>query len=439
MLGVSLNSVNSSLIATALIPIAHDLRVTAASTTVLVAGLYVVSAIAQPVLGRLADEVGARGVFLSGVALVALAGLVGMVAQSLDVLLISRVLLGVGTSACYPAAMVLVRERAGSVIPGRLLGALSISGQVSAAIGLPLGGLLVSAFGWRSTFAINIPLAVVTLVLAVGGLPPVARPTGRPSLWALAVRLDMCGALLFCATITGWFDVLRRVGSAFSPAVVLATGACTVAFAAWEYVASKPIIDVRSLSKNRPLLNTYARSAVSFFVIYGFMYGITQWLEVGRGLSSSQAALVLVPMSITSALVSIPGARTTRLRTLLVLSSCVFLGALVTLLFTSRHTPIAVVLVTVVGFGAAVGLSVLANQAALYLQASSSEIGTAAGLLRCSNYVGAVVSSAAITVSFARYGTSDAGLHGLGTMLAVAAVLMLVATLLDRSIVRNKL
>jgi predicted MFS family arabinose efflux permease len=420
-----------------LIPIARDMHVAIASTTVLVAALYVVSAVAQPTLGRLADEVGARSVFLAGVLLVGVAGLTGALAQSLTVLLVSRILLGLGTSACYPAAMVLVRQRAGQAIPGRLLGALSISGQVSAAVGLPLGGLLVSGFGWRSTFAINVPLAAITLLLAATGTHPNPDAVRSVDIRRLASRLDVVGAALFCAAISGWFETLRRVGAGWSPVLVMLTAVGTIAFVAWECVADAPLIDVRGLPANRPLLLTYMRSAVAFLVIYGFMYSITQWLEEGRHLSSAQAALVLLPMSVVSALVSIPSARTMRLRRSILFSSALYVAALGALLITGSHTPMALILAVVVAFGVAIGVSLIANQAALYLQASPKEIGAAAGLMRSANYVGAVVSSAIITVTFGRLGAGDAGLHGVTAVLAGAAVLMLVGITIDRSLRTN--
>jgi predicted MFS family arabinose efflux permease len=202
-------------------------------------------------------------------------------------------------------------------------------------------------------------------------------------------------------------------------------------------VADSPLIDVRGLPANRPLLLTYVRSAVAFLVIYGFMYSITQWLEEGRHLSSAQAALVLLPMSVVSALVSIPSARTMRLRRSILLGSALYVAALGALLITGSHTPMALILAVVVVFGVAIGLSLIANQAALYLQAGPKEIGAAAGLMRSANYVGAVVSSAIITVTFGRLGAGDAGLHGVTAVLAGAAVLMLVGITIDRSLRTN--
>jgi MFS family permease len=76
-LGSALNPINSSLIATALVPIARGVQVSVGQTVALVSVLYLASAIAQPAFGKLAEEFGPRRVFLTGITLVLAGGLVG--------------------------------------------------------------------------------------------------------------------------------------------------------------------------------------------------------------------------------------------------------------------------------------------------------------------------------------------------------------------------
>ncbi|MEU6927531.1 MFS transporter, partial [Streptomyces sp. NPDC046631] len=160
--GAALNPINSSIIATALVPIAAELRVPVGSTAVLVSSLYLASAVAQPTAGKLAEVLGPRRVFLSGIVLVLLGGLAGGLGRDLAALTVARVLIGVGTSAAFPCAMVLIRRRAEEsgmdAPPGGVLGGLAIAGMATAAVGPPIGGLLVGAAGWRWAFLINIPV-----------------------------------------------------------------------------------------------------------------------------------------------------------------------------------------------------------------------------------------------------------------------------------------
>src|ERR1700739_1222143 len=155
----TLNPINSSLIATALVPMAHALRVPVGQTAILVSALYLASSVAQPAAGKLAEQFGPRRVLLAGIVLVLAGGALGGVGQAIPVVAIARALIGIGTSAVYPASMLIIRRRAIllglSEPPGRVLGGLSIAAAVTLAVGPPIGGVLVDAFGWRSTFLLN--------------------------------------------------------------------------------------------------------------------------------------------------------------------------------------------------------------------------------------------------------------------------------------------
>jgi len=154
-LGAMLNPVNSTMISTALTPIARDFHATVAQTSWLIGGLYITSAIAQPTMGRLADCLGARRVYLAGLYLIAIAGIAGIFAPSLRALIWVRVLLGIGTSAAYPTAMKILRNQAAmtaSVEPRVALGILSMSALSTMAVGPALGGILTGLGGWRMVF-----------------------------------------------------------------------------------------------------------------------------------------------------------------------------------------------------------------------------------------------------------------------------------------------
>lgn len=96
---------------------------------------------AQPTAGKLAEVLGARRVFLAGIVFVLLGGVLGSLGQNLAVLTVARVLIGLGTSAAFPCAMVMIRRRAQQAgldqPPGGVLGGLAIAGTATAAIGPP--------------------------------------------------------------------------------------------------------------------------------------------------------------------------------------------------------------------------------------------------------------------------------------------------------------
>jgi MFS family permease len=339
--------------------------------------------------------------------------------------------MGLGTSAAYPAAMTMIRARAGEAgveVPSRELGRLAITSQVSAAVGPALGGLLVGFTGWRSIFLVNVPVALTGIVLAALWLPA-DRPERRDRRGAL----DMVGVGLFATGLTVLLFFLMRL-RAHPPYVLL--GAAIAIFAllvAWELRRDEPFIDVRMLAANRPLTVTYARYALTWLLIYSVMYGLSQWLEEGRGLSPGVTAMVTLPMPIVGTIAATVASRRPRVRGPMVIGTVAMVAG--TLVFTvlDGSTPLAALVAMTALLGLPQGLGPVSNQVALYRQAPADRTGSAAGLLRTSQYVGAVLQSSLIG---AVYGAraDDHGLHRLAPPLIAFGVVLLAITLADRSL-----
>ncbi|MFG1988438.1 MFS transporter [Actinoplanes sp. NPDC048988] len=430
VLGSILNPINSSMIAVALVPIGLALGASPSETAWLVSALYLATATGQPVVGKLVDRYGPRNLYLAGSALVGIAGVLGLLAPDLGVLIVSRVLLGLGTCAGYPAAMYLIRSesrRTGKDSPGGVLTALAVSAQTIIVIGPTFGGLLIGLGGWRSIFAVNIPLALACVVFGLLRLP---RFTGEPP----ATRLDFLGIGLFAATLTAL--MLYLMDPALDDLWLLAVMAlCAAGFAWRELRAADPFLDLRVLGGNGPLIATYVRALFAQTASYAILYGFTQWLEAGRGLSASHAGLVLLPMSLFAIVISGVTGRRKAYRPKLIVGGLGQLVVSVLMLTLNADSPLWLpVLVTLI-CGLPQGLNNLANQNALYYQADPSRIGAASGLLRTFSYLGAMVSSAATGIYF-KHGADTSGLHGLAIFLSVVAVLMLILVLADRSLSR---
>jgi MFS family permease len=269
--GAPVNAVNSSLIATALVPIAAALRIPAGRTAVLVSALYLASSIAQPVGGRLAEEFGARRVFLAGLLIAGAGGAAGGLGRDLPELVAARVLIGAGSSAVYPSAMLLVRRQAEAAglaaPPGGVLGGLMIAGAATSALGLPVGGVLVGAWGWRTAFLVNLPVAAVAVATGARWIPrdpPVKGPAG---LREVAARIDLGGIIGFGVMMTALLAFLMGLPRPDWAVLGLAVAAGAV-LAWWELRAGRPFLDMRLLAANLPLTRTYLRFAVASLCVY---------------------------------------------------------------------------------------------------------------------------------------------------------------------------
>jgi MFS family permease len=435
-MGSTLNPINSSMLATALVPIAGHLNVAVGTVAILVTSLYLASAIAQPTAGKLAEEFGARRVFLAGIVLVGIGGLLGGIGQNLATLVISRVLIGIGTSAGYPTAMLLIRRRAEEAgltsAPGGVMGGLQIAGTVTAALGLPIGGFLLDAFGWRMTFLINIPFALAALIMATMWIPRDAPLAAIRSFRELAGRIDLIGIAGFAAAMAELLGFFFSLPHPNWP--TLAAGiALSAALVAWELRVSRPFFDVRLLAANGALCRTYVRFALTTLCAYSVLYGLAQWLQVARGASSHEAGLLLLPMSIVSILITRPVSQRNLVRgPLIVASAAATLGSIGMFVLATGDPILWVVAITLL-FGVTLGTASSSNQLVLYASVTSAQLGTASGLFRTFAYVGSIASSAVIGIAF-HNGVTDGGLHIIGAIMTIVSITALAMTLADRGL-----
>ncbi|MFG1647515.1 MFS transporter [Amycolatopsis sp. NPDC049252] len=435
LLGSVLNPINSTIISVALIPIGRALGAPPSETAWLVSALYLATSLGQPVLGRLIDLFGPRRLFLAGTTLVGLAGVLGTFAPNMEVLIASRVLLGFGTCAGYPASMALLRSearRTGEDNPNGVLTALAVANQTIAVIGPLLGGLLIGVGGWRATFALNVPLAAAAVLLGLLRLP---KHTGEsPERGQLAVRLDLPGMGLFAAMLVSLLLFLMNLHlrNWYLLVITVAAGA---AFAVRELRAASPFIDLRVLGGNTPLLATYARAVVAYVVAYSFLYGFSQWTEEGFGLSAFHAGLVQIPMFVTAIGVSLVAGRRRGVRGKLLVGAAGQIAACLVMLTLGGESPLWMLLLVALIFGVPQGLNNLALQNAVYFQADPERTASSAGLLRTFAYVGSMIASATTAISFGDRADTG-GMHELAWVMLAAGVLYLLVTLFDRTLGR---
>ncbi|HXB66604.1 MAG TPA: isochorismatase family protein [Candidatus Acidoferrales bacterium] len=432
-LGAMLNPINSTMLSTALVPIADSLHVGIARTGWLIAVLYLTSAVAQPAMGRLADMLGPRRVYLVSLGLVAVAGGLGGAASSLTGLVLVRVLLGIGTSGAYPAAMKIFRvqaNRIGCEPPRVAMGVLSLASLSSAAAGPLLGGVLTGVFGWRSIFTVNVGLALLTLILAVFWVPE-DQPR-RKSLVRLSEQVDFMGIAIFAAFLLSLMTFLMNLRPPIWLAL-LGAAAFGAALIAHSLRRRQPFIDVRMLALNRPLTVTYLRLGSIMVIVYSVLYGFAQWLEGSAGLTSAKAGLVTLPMSAVATVSSMMAVRTKGLRAPFLVSMGTGLIGCVCLFLMGSTTSIWLIAGAVAFFGVPMGMASTATQAAVYMQAPPEEIGTAAGLQRTAQYIGAI-SAASLLAFIYGHRATDHGLHALAVVMGIISAVLLVATFFDRTI-----
>ncbi|MFI0354314.1 MFS transporter [Actinomadura sp. 9N407] len=231
--------------------------------------------------GRIADLAGRRRMLLTGMALLAVGSLVGGLATSPAVLLTGRVLQGLATAIATPAALSLLTT---SFREGHLRSrALGLSGALMSAgftVGAVLGGVLTDLLSWRWAFLVNVPVALVILVLT-----PMVIKESRA---AERARLDVPGAV----TVTGGLLFLVYGITGGSPAALAAAAVLLIAFWIVERRANAPLAPPRVLTK-RTVTWGNVGGFVAFATETSLVFLMTLYLQQVLGYSPLITGLAL--------------------------------------------------------------------------------------------------------------------------------------------------
>src|SRR5919206_4870618 len=258
--------------------------------TVMLAGLVMAGA-------ALADRLGRRAVFVSGLALFTAASAVAAASQAPLLLVLARGVQGAGGALLLATAVPLLA----AAYPGsRRATALGIWGATigaATAVGPLVGGLLTDALGWRSIFLVNVPIGLLAAPLA-RRLVLESRGDRRP--------LDVRGlALLTGGLLAGVFAIVRGGVVGWDAAPVVLSGAAALcaltAFVAVELRLPAPMLDLRLLATPNLAAATLSVAALAVGLTPVLIY-LAVYFEGGLGASPSTAGLFLLPATVTSAI-----------------------------------------------------------------------------------------------------------------------------------------
>ena len=431
LLGTTLNPINSSMIAVALVRIGDDFDVSVVSLSWLVSSFYLVTAVGQSVLGRLADQLGPRRVQCAGFALIVVAGLLGPLAPSFGWLIAARLLLAAGTSAGFPTGLALLRNASGGhAPPPSTLAPITIAGSSSAALGPALGGALVALAGWQAIFLVNAVVGVVALPLALRWLPRDPQHAGGLDLARVRRIVDVPGIVAFSAMLASVLALLLSlVGDPLWWLVPVAIAA-GVALVVNDRRREDPFLDVRMLAGNRALLSVCVQYLLVNVVAFGVYFSLPLWLEAARGHSSGVAGVLVIPLAGVAVLATPVAARLVARsgeRPALLTGACAMVAGTLLLLTLSDTTSLAAYLPVALVLGIPIGFNNLGLQSALYRTSDPARTGAAAGIFQTCRFVGAVLSTCLLGIVFAD-GVDTSGLHEMALILAGVSVVVLAAS-----------
>jgi len=356
MLALFLSSLDQTIVATALSTIAGDLGGWSLMPWV-VSAYLIASTVTTPIYGRLSDLFGRRPVLLVSITLFVVGAILSALAQSMLMLIVTRVIQGLGGGGLRAISLAVV----GDILPprerGRVQGYLSATFATANISGPVLGGLFVEYLSWHWIFWINLPLGAAAFAATYFQLRRLPLPGRRP-------RIDWLGALLIvaaCTPVLIGITLIQRAGHWLAPEAwgCFALGAVfLVALIAQEKVAPQPMLPLHLFS-NGIFTCAIIITSLASMVMMALTVLVPLSYQMVSGLSAKDAGLRMIAMTLGSVTGSFLAgqavSRTGRYRFLPILGTSVALGmCLVVAAIGLGHSLLLDTLVTLalgLGFG----------------------------------------------------------------------------------------
>ncbi|HEX2831377.1 MAG TPA: MFS transporter [Thermoanaerobaculia bacterium] len=389
-------------------------------------------------VGRLGDLLGRRRLFLAGIFLFTIASLLCGVAPTLSLLIAARAVQGLGAAIMMALTVALIGETVPKTKTGSAMGLLGAMSAIGTTLGPSLGGLLITGFGWRTIFLVNVPLGIVNLFL-VHRYVPADRRQSKPE----KVRFDTLGTLLLALTLAAYALAMTigrssfgRLNIALLVAAVIGAGLFVLA----ESRAASPLLRL-AMFRTPVLSASLAMSALVSTVMMATLVVGPFYLSRALGLDAALVGLVLSVGPLVAALTGVPAGRIVdragARRITIVGLSGIAAGSSSLSLMPARFGLLGY-LATIVVITAGYALFQAANNTAIVLDVRPDQRGVISGMLSLSRNLGLITGASLMGAIFAlasaatdiTTASAEAVAKGMRGTFAVAAVLIVVALLI---------
>jgi EmrB/QacA subfamily drug resistance transporter len=423
--GAFMGQLDASIATIALPAISHDLDVSVGSVTwVSLAYLLPLVGLVLPV-GRLADSLGRKSLYLYGFLLFTVASLACGLAPGLAVLIIARIVQGAGAALMQANSVALIRAAVPPASLGRAIGIQGTAQAVGLAVGPTVGGLLLTWGSWRWLFWVAVPAGAIGWILGMVLLPRSRSLNPRPP-------ADVPGLALLLGAVTLILLGLSRAAQPTPgpwPWLILALGlALTGVLRWWEGHNNHPLLDprwMRDTGLGRPLIAGALTSATLFgvlFVVPFVLISLDHETTVTVGLLLSALPITIgATAPVTGWWADRSGSE--RVARVGALFAAVGLLVLTLAGVTAEDGPSVLLLgLSLVLSGIGLGLFTPANNATLAHAVPVRSAGTVAGLMNLSRGLGTALGVAIAAVIYSASARPQDGLRDTAAVLAVAAV-----------------
>ncbi|MEV8250145.1 DHA2 family efflux MFS transporter permease subunit [Microbacterium sp. NPDC076768] len=361
-------------------------------------------AYAVPLLitGRLGDRFGPKNIYLIGLAIFTLASLWCGLSGDLGMLIAARAVQGLGAAFMTPQTMAVITRTFPPERRGTAMGLWGATAGVATLVGPLLGGLLVDGLGWEWIFFVNIPVGIVAFVLAWILVPKLATHPHRFDVVGVVLSAVALFLIVFGLQEGEKYDwgVIWGPISVWS---LIISGVVVLALFIVQQARTRnePLVPL-DLFRDRNFSGANVAIAAVGFTVTSMSLPLMFFLQTARGLTPTQAALLLVPMAVLSGVLApFAGKLLDRVDPRIILIPgllCVMVALVWYSVLTNMDTPIGMFLFpsALMGIGNAGMWGPLATTATRKLP--PRQAGAGAGIYNTTRTMGSVLGAASIAV-----------------------------------------
>jgi EmrB/QacA subfamily drug resistance transporter len=430
-IGIFMATLDTSIVNISLPTIAQYFKVplNGAIEWVIIAYLVVIAGVLLTI-GRLADMVGRKLLWVSGLIVFTLGSAICGASPALLVLIIARAFQGLGGALIMSVSPAILTGAFPPEERGRALGLNAVFVALGTSVGPTLGGIITANFSWRWIFYVNVPLGIIGVIATLLVLRErQARTRGR---------FDPAGALLLAVGL-----VALTLGLSFgqewgwgSPLLISTLVISVIAFILLVVVERRladPIIDF-SLLRNRVFVSANVSLIMSFLALFAVSFMLPFYLEELRKFSVIEAGLLLTPLPLAIAVIApFSGALADKIGTRWLAASGMLVACIGLVLISQLNAQSSIwdIVWRLVVTGVGQALFQSPNNSALMGSAPRNRQGVASGFLATGRVVGQSVSVALAGAIFTSLGGAVAGALLIQSQASSRAVVALENTFTD--------
>lgn len=349
------------------------------------------------IFGRIADTVGRKRIFLIGTAAVIVSSVYAALSVNSAMLLSARFAQGVSAAMLYATQMALVTSAFPARVRGKMIGLVVSCIYVGLSAGPLLGGYVIDMLGWRAAFLLQVPLALIVLLLGIFRVQGEWRGHTR-------IPFDVPGAIgwgisivLFCVGVSRLPDT--------SGLLMLAASMVSIAlFLRHARRSDHPIWDVNLFFNNRVFTMSSLVSLLMYSATYAIVVLMSLYLQTLQGLSATNAGMVMMIQPVIMALLApVTGRLSDRVEPRILATAGITVTAMGLLLLSrlDADTSLLYVIASLVLTGSGFSLFSPPNVNAIMSSVSEAHAGSASGAVATTRLIGQLNSMVLVTLALA--------------------------------------